>query len=269
MTSDEGPVTMEEQATRLALIRNLEALAANAWPAAEVSCLGGWRLRFTEGVTRRANSVWPNQPLAGAALNETLAQVEAFYAARKEPPRYQLSPAAEPADLDARLAARGYRAVARSAVQAVALPTILQRTKPLRLLPAFEVEVSEAYDEAWFVAYAAMEHAGAADHRVRRAILQRIAAQTAYASLRIDGSMAAVGLGVLEGAWLGVFCMATASAFRRRGAAAAILRTLAIWAQLYDAHHAYLQVMDDNAPARSLYAGAGFQTLYHYHYREK
>ncbi|MCL4860725.1 MAG: GNAT family N-acetyltransferase [Caldilineaceae bacterium] len=260
---------MDEQAARLALIRNLETLATNAWPAAEVSYLGGWRLRFTDGVTRRANSVWPNQPLAGADLDETLAEVEAFYAARREPPRYQLSPASAPADLDARLAARGYRSVARTAVQAVALPTIFQQTKPLRLLPTFEVELSEGYDEAWFVAYAAVEHADDAGLPIRRAILQRIAAQTAYASLRIDGSMAAVGLGVLEGAWLGVFCMATAPAFRRRGAAAAILRTLAIWAQLYDAHHAYLQVMDDNAPARALYAGAGFQTLYHYHYREK
>ena len=41
-------------------VRELEELAANAWPAGEVEELDGWRLRFNAGVTRRANSVWPN-----------------------------------------------------------------------------------------------------------------------------------------------------------------------------------------------------------------
>jgi ribosomal protein S18 acetylase RimI-like enzyme len=38
---------------------------------------------------------------------------------------------------------------------------------------------------------------------------------------------------------------------------------------LYDARRAYLQVMDQNAAAQALYARVGFETLYHYHYREK
>jgi ribosomal protein S18 acetylase RimI-like enzyme len=87
--------------------------------------------------------------------------------------------------------------------------------------------------------------------------------------LRIDGAPAALGLGVVEGDWLGIFCMTTDPGFRRRGAASAILRTLAIWAQLYDARRAYLQVMDQNTAAQALYARVGFETLYHYHYREK
>ena len=48
-----------------------------------------------------------------------------------------------------------------------------------------------------------------------------------------------------------------------------ILRTLAIWGQLYDAQQAYLQVMQNNPAAQQLYAKAGFATAYHYHYREK
>jgi hypothetical protein len=38
-------------------ITQIEALAANAIPAAIVQELDGWRLRFNYGVTRRANSV--------------------------------------------------------------------------------------------------------------------------------------------------------------------------------------------------------------------
>jgi ribosomal protein S18 acetylase RimI-like enzyme len=253
----------------LPLIRTLETLAANAWPPAEAEALDGWRLRFTDGVTRRANSVWPNGLLSGPAVDELLTEVEAFYAQRKQPARFQLSPVAEPADLDQRLAERGYRSVASTAVQVAELTSILRQTVPLRLHPEFEVEVSEEFDEEWFALYLAIEHGDDPQTVVRQSILRRIAAPTGYVTLRIDGQAASVGLGVVEREWLGIFCMATAPSYRRRGAASAIVRTLAIWAQLYEANHAYLQVMEENRAAQALYARAGFETVYRYHYREK
>lgn len=260
---------MPYHTSQLQLIDQLETLSASAWPAAEVASLAGWRLRFAEGVTRRANSVWPNHAEPGPDLETKLRQAEAFYAARRAPARFQISPAAQPADLDAQLAQRGYQPVAATAVQIAPVSDILQRTRPLRAYPHFEVEVSEEYAEEWFTFYAAVEHAGDAQLDVRRAILQRIAQPTAFAGLQIGGETAAVGLGVLEAGWLGIFCMATNPGFRRQGAASAILRTLAIWAQLYDARQAYLQVMDENSAAKALYHRVGFKTLYSYHYREK
>jgi ribosomal protein S18 acetylase RimI-like enzyme len=252
----------------LAQIRMLDELAARAWPAAEAIPLGGWLLRASEGVTRRANSVWPADSPANADLEDQVAQVEAFYAVRGLPVRFQLSPAVAPFCLDAFLAGRGYQHVSPTAVQTAALPSILERTPPLRHHPEFEVEVAEAYHDDWFHTYVAVEHAGETQLDARRAILQRIANTAGFVLLRIDGEPAAVGLGVVEGKWLGLFCMATAPRYRRRGAAAAILRTLAIWAQLYEARAAYLQVMEENAAAQRLYASAGFVTLYQYHYRE-
>lgn len=253
----------------LAQIVQLETLAANAWPAAEIVEVAGWRLRYADGVTRRANSVWPNAAASPMALAEKMAAVEAFYQARHLPARYQMSPAAQPADLDDYLAAQGYAAIAHTAVQAALITTILAKTPPLRHHPEFVIEVSEAFDEDWFVAYGAFAEENAAGFATRAEILKRIALPTGFALLRIDDQPAAVGLGVVEAGWLGIFCMGTAPTFRRRGAARAILRTLAIWAQMQGAEAAYLQVMDSNAAARPLYATIGFQTLYHYHYREK
>jgi ribosomal protein S18 acetylase RimI-like enzyme len=253
----------------VALIREIETFAAHAWPAAEVMALDGWSVRFADGVTRRANSVWPNAAREGAISEGLLAQVETFYATRSLPARYQLCPVAQPAELDERLAARGYRVVARTAVQIAELSTILAQTKPLRTQPTFVVEVTEEFDADWFAAYMAVEHADDGQGPARQAILQRIGQPTGYAALRIDNELAAVGLGVLEGGWVGLFCMATAPAFRRRGAASALVRTLAIWAQLYDAAHAYLQVLEENTAALALYERLGFRTLYHYHYREQ
>jgi ribosomal protein S18 acetylase RimI-like enzyme len=260
---------LDDAETRIALIQTVERLAANAWPAAEATELDGWQLRFTEGVTRRANSVNVNLSVGEAALADKVAAVETFYQERGLPIRYQISPAAQPAGLDENLAGRGYQAVAHTAVQIAELGQILRQTVPLRTYPSFEVEVSESFDDEWFALYAAIEHAADPQVLVRRAIFQRIAQPTAYTTLRIDGAPVAVGLGVLEEQWVGIFCLATLSEFRRRGAGGAILRTLAIWAQLYDAQAAYLQVMLDNQSAQSLYTRTGFTTLYHYHYREK
>jgi ribosomal protein S18 acetylase RimI-like enzyme len=250
-------------------IEQLETLAANAWPAAEVADLAGWRLRYTAGVTRRANSVWPNGATGAMGVAEKVLVAEAFYQARKLPTRYQISPVAQPVDLDAQLAERGYGAVAHTAVQVAPLATMLAKTPPLRQTPAFAIEVAEAFDEGWFAAYADFAEEDPAGFATRREILQRIGVSTGFALLHIDDQPAAVGLGVVEADWLGIFCMGTAPAFRRRGAARAILRTLAIWAQMQGADHAYLQVMHQNRAARPLYADIGFETLYHYHYREQ
>ncbi len=251
-------------------ILQIETLAANAWPATEVYEWDGWRLRHAAGVTRRANSVWPNGGAAeGTPVEDKWALVESFYSARNLPARYQISPVAQPVDLDSRLAERGYAAVAHTAVQVAPIATILANTSPLRHHPEFVVEVAETLDEGWFTAYAAFAEEDRAGLTTRRAILAHVAPTVGFALLEIDRQPAAVGLGVVEAGWVGIFCMGTAPLFRRRGAACAILRTLAIWGQLYGAQQVYLQVMDTNNAARALYGRAGFETLYHYHYREQ
>ncbi|HAJ37641.1 MAG TPA: GNAT family N-acetyltransferase [Chloroflexi bacterium] len=253
----------------LSTILTLETLAANAWPAAEVEICGGWRLRSTLGVTRRANSVWPNRDDGALPLDERLAQVEAFYAARRLPAIYQICDAMQPAQLDAVLATRGYALEAPTFVQVASLATLLTRLPSLRHYPAFEVEVSEEFDPQWFELYCTAEAVSSVAVPVRRAILERITPQHGFVTLYVNGEPAAVGMGVVEAGWLGIFSMATLPAYRRQGAARAILRTLAVWAQLYAAQHAYLQVMAHNIAAQALYASAGFETAYRYHYRVK
>lgn len=247
------------------LIGELEATAADAWPAAVVEHLDGWRLRYTENVTRRANSVWPNANGGQVPLPDKLNAVEAFYARRNVPARYQICPAAQPRELDHILAERGYVLDAPTSVQTASLTTLLSLAAPL---DTTGVRLRPDLDEAWFTAYGDAEPSSGHDAVVRRSILARIAIPHAYGLLAIEGAPAAVGVGVCEGAWLGIFCMATLPAFRRRGAATAVLRRLAEWGEERGATGAYLQVMQTNAPACALYARLGFTTLYGYHYRE-
>lgn len=247
------------------LIRHLEELAANAWPAAVVQIVDGWRLRFTWGVTRRANSVWPNNTANRFSVAEKLTLVEDFYDRWGSRARFQVCPAAQPANLNAILAERGYCSDALTAVQIAPLTTVLAGTEPKA---AYNVTVSDTFDEEWFATYCQAEQVSTHTAEARRTILQRIGPRTGYALLRLEGRPVAIGLAVAEQGWAGIFNMATQPEFRRQGAATAILRALAEWSQQQQATQMYLQVMEDNTPALALYARIGFETLYHYHYRE-
>lgn len=248
-------------------ILHLERLAYRAWPAAEVRALGGWRLRYTAGVTRRANSVWPNEADDALPMARQLAAVEDFYTRRELPVRYQICPAAQPPDLDALLEWRGYMSDARTCVQVADSAAVIAATAGRAADPS-AVTITPTPSDEWFALYCAAESVQGRAAAVRRGILGRIARRTAYAVLTLDGRRVATGLGVLDGAWLGLFSVATAPEARRRGAATAVLHALASWGRRHAAHALYLQVMRDNLPARTLYERAGFRTLYDYHYRE-
>jgi ribosomal protein S18 acetylase RimI-like enzyme len=248
------------------LIRRIEEMAARAWPAEVAEGLGGWLLRYSRGVTRRANSVLPLRSEGRQPLEERLARVEAFYEQRACPARYQLCPATDPPDLDRVLAERGYAAEALTAVQIAPATEVMARSRMAR---GHEVAVSHALTDAWFDTYCRAETVTEHAAEARRSILGRIKARTGYALLSVGGEVAAIGLGVVEEGWLGIFNMATRPEFRRRGAAMALLRALAAWGETESAAGIYLQVMEENEPARALYSRLGFSTLYHYHYRHE
>jgi ribosomal protein S18 acetylase RimI-like enzyme len=196
---------------------------------------------------------------------EKLALVEDFYDRWGSQTRYQVCPATQPANLNAILAERGYRSDALTAVQTAPLSTVLACTEPT---PAYTVTVTDTFDEVWFATYCQAEQVDTQAAEARRTILQRIGPRTGYALLRVDNRPAAIGLAVVEQGWAGIFNMATQPEFRRQGAATAILHALTEWSQQHQATQMYLQVMEDNTPALALYARVGFETLYHYHYRE-
>ena len=248
------------------LIQHLEYLSCNAWPAIIIRVMDGWRLRFNWGVTRRANSVWPNEANNRRGLTEKLMMVKDFYSFWNCPARYQICPAAQPADLDTILADRGYTSDALTAVQIAPSSTVLARTFSN---PNYTVTITDSFDRRWFDTYCQIEQIHERTAETRQRILQRIHPPTGYALLQVEERPIAVGLTVTEQDWAGIFCLATHPNFRGQGAATTILHALTEWSQQ---HHQikqiYLQVMENNAPALALYNRAGFETLYHYHYRE-
>jgi len=251
----------------LETVRFLDELAANATAASTVQLLDGWLLRAApEYPFRRSNSTLPHGG-AGAGLETRIAMVEDFYRHRGLPVRFQMSPAAQPDGLDDLLEMRGYEIEEPTLVLTAETARVVDRT---RRDDAGEVVVGEGIDEYWVGEYASAygdDEVGRERLRAYAQLLQRLAPTIGTAVLPVDETPSAIGLGVLERGWAGVYAMGTRREARRRGAATAVVHALACWAERHAAPRMYLQVEAANDGARQLYARAGFETAYRYHYR--
>jgi GNAT superfamily N-acetyltransferase len=230
----------------------LEAVAYDFWRAPEVAELDGWRLRFGQGVSGRANSVWPNGD-GSLPLDEKIDRTEAWYRSRGLFVLFQLTEAARPAGLEEALVARGYeQRVAPVSVQLAPIDDVLARTRG-------DAELSTTLDDAWVKLWTGTRRFENLD--AARAIIT-------------DGTVVfarvgdvAVGRGSVVGEWLGITAMATLPEARRRGHARAIVHALAGWGASHGCEHAMVQVDSANEAAMALYAAAGFTPHHEYRYR--
>jgi ribosomal protein S18 acetylase RimI-like enzyme len=242
----------------------LERTAFEAWQAEEVTALGPWRLRFMHGVTDRANSVWagPGEPPGG--FDDAIARVEAFYAERRRPALFQITPAADER-LDALLAARGYERYDDVSVQVAGAARVAEQGPR----DAADAQCDARLGAEWFELSGRRGRFRGEQIAVYRAFLERVAPRAGFASARPAGetAIAAVGLTIVAPPLAGVFSMLTLPEQRGRGLAGAVLGELARFAVARGAAQLYLQVSANNAPACALYARAGFAEAYRYHYR--
>lgn len=132
------------------MIRAIEELSMNAWPAMQTLHYDGWVLRFADGYTKRANSVNPLYD-SKMDLDEKIKVSESFYRDKGLPTVFKMTAASAPANLDTRLVARGYR---------IDSPTSVQ----LLDLSAAEYKITDAVDltstdsEAWHESFARMNN---------------------------------------------------------------------------------------------------------------
>ncbi|MFF3441115.1 GNAT family N-acetyltransferase [Streptosporangium sp. NPDC002721] len=229
-----------------------DRLVDQAWPALERVGAGGWTLRASDGVTKRANSVLPlGEP---EDLRAGVERAEKFYADRGLPCVFSVGGGATPG-LDASLRARGYRVVD---------PTLIM-TAPLvpgNEGPGERVELAEAPSQAWLDAWWSVDGRFGDDGLATAArILTGVPA--VYASLGRE----AVGRGVIQGEWFGIYSMAVPPHARRKGHGLKMLRALLSHARAQGTQRAYLVVVESNTAARALYERQGFTVAGRYHYR--
>jgi GNAT superfamily N-acetyltransferase len=241
-------------------IRTLEELSLNAWPALHTLFLGGWVVRLSDGYTRRANSVNPIYPVTGDREG-LIAACEGVYNRAGLPTYFKLTEAMQPPDLDARLEAEGYTLEAPDVVIQVC---DLKGFSP-EIVP--RVRLEDSLSEAWLDAFCRFYEIEGGKPGIIRRMLTVIQPEARFASLRVAGEIVAVGLGVVERGYIGLFDIATTPHLRRRGYGRQVVEALLAWGVESGANHSYLQVVSDNIPAVTLYESMGFKEAYRYWYR--
>ncbi len=89
-----------------------------------------------------------------------------------------------------------------------------------------------------------------------------------FASVTLDGEIAAIGRGVIDDEWLGVSAVEVAPDLRRRGLATAVMQALWRWGAAAGAQRCYVQVSSDNTAAVALYERLGYWRHHDYRYRQ-
>ena len=237
----------------LALRAERAGLDASAPP--QETNVDGWLIRLSPGKAKRSRCI--NALREGTLpLDELLARCQRAYDAAGLPLAVRVTPWSQPADLDARLAAKGWGAF--DAADVMVLRALAPDPAPAAL---------QALDAP---AYAAL--VGALRGSTATAIAahaERIAnAPVAYQGFALNdsaGQLLACGQMVVDGDIVGLYDIA--SAVRALGHGERLCRALLALAHAQGARQAYLQVGSDNAVAQRLYARLGFVFAYRYHYR--
>ncbi|MFF5791238.1 GNAT family N-acetyltransferase [Paeniglutamicibacter sp. NPDC012692] len=250
-----------KQDSRSAKPAFLDEVMSRGWRALEEEAVDGWVCRFSGGVTKRANSVLPlGEPADFAA---TLSVIEQRYAVRGLPAVFQISPDSMPADVDRRLAERGYQLDSPTLVQYVALTGDGNDGDSVA---DPRIELSDEPSDAWLETLWGVEgpHAPEAQELSRRILAET---PSVYASLVLDGRVEATARLALVGNLGGVYAVATKAESRSRGHGRAVVQALLAEASNRDLEGLWLQVVEANQIARRLYESLGFETVSRYHYR--
>ncbi|MDR6415858.1 GNAT family N-acetyltransferase [Pseudarthrobacter sulfonivorans] len=276
-------------------LRDLESLMDAAWPAPDRSESNGWVLRAAEGVTQRANSVWPREPGSDPhAQYAALREARLWYRDRRLPLIFQLFDDPRTAGLHSVLDAGGFTRQSETLVMwhnAGAKPASADSAVPHPLVPESHapesgVELSTEPSPEWLELWWQVDgRGGPAELAAARGILT--GCPSVFALVRSDdGVPAAVGRlalpaekpavpvhtsaapGGAAGGWGGLYCMATRPDARRRGHARGILQALLNEGAARQLAGYWLLVTAANSGAQQLYAAAGFSEAGRYLYRQ-
>ncbi|MDN3026557.1 GNAT family N-acetyltransferase [Streptomyces sp. S.PB5] len=242
----------------------LAHVSSRAWRPVESERLGEWELRAAAGFTRRANSVLPiGDP--GMPLDGALDAVRRWYGDRGLPAYIQTSTGAEGTQelLCAELERRGWVREVTAEMWIGGLAAVADRGEEAE---SGGVVMSREADDAWLARY---QRKG-----VSEVALKVLGSGPSVWFATVPGASegaapAAIGRCVVDGRWAGFSAVEVDPGQRRRGLATTVMAALARRALDEGASAAWLQVENDNAGARALYAGMGFAAHHaHHHYRE-
>lgn len=248
--------------------RMFEEFAMNAWPALSTHQFDGWLLKYANGYTKRANSVYPIYDSSIDFLAK-IDYVEKYYKGLSLDATFKMNDSDSLRLLDRLLEDKGYH---------VLDPTDVM----VRRIEANENEacdkdyiVAEGFNYEWMYAYIDLGNLNDNSDKSKEAIhtleamLKLIKEKTFYVRYEDEGVVVAIGQGVVEREHLGIFNILVKEDYRGNGYGKKLMNAIEVEGTKYGAKESYLQVVCKNQVACNLYKSLGYEKLYTYWYRRK
>lgn len=234
-------------------IAALEQAGYDTWTADHTADIGGWTVHGTEGYTRRVNcargeGTLPTDPDIRAAITNWLVE-------RGATPVVRVTPLLESETVDGITNLWGYRAVDRTLVMTAPISGGTGESAVRRV---------RCEDDDFLIELARLNGRSRETAEPRKRMMARVADRAV--GLWIEGI--AAGLAVASGQYAAVYSVAVEPGARRQGLARAIMAEAEVWSMEHGCDTTFLQVLETNEPAATLYKSLGFTTRYSYHYLE-
>ena len=245
-------------------IRFLEETAANGHVALNVMQYDGWLLRFSNGYTSRANSVSVLYPSAKPP-EEKIEYCEKCYEKQGLPTIFKLTDA--DTELSKMLTKRGYETVTPTDVMEVSIEEAglseFGNIESVKCLYAAE-------PDEWLPRFFAFENI--TDERKKntfREMLSKVMIDVSYGMLYYEGESVACASIAVEHGYALLQNVVVSSSMRGLGFGEKLCRAMIAKAGAMGAEHVFLQVVQTNQAAMSLYQKLGFRKDYTYWYMRK
>ena len=243
------------------MVRRFEEISNNAWPALQTIQYDGWILRFANGVTKRSNSVNLLYP-SFLDPDEKISFCEHLYESQNITPCFKITDIADPADIDFRLAQKNYFIHSSISFQTLDISRI--PSEPLN-----DISIESKLNSRWIDDFIRMNDFNPARKSTYIGIMKQLRLPKCLISLSRNHRTIGVGLGVVEGSYIGLFDLVVDKDYRNTGLGYLIVENILRWGRKQGADTAYLQVLTDNTAAIRLYEKMGFREAYQYWYRMK
>ena len=243
-------------------IKQIEDMSLNAWPSHKMELYDGWILRFSYFYTHLTNSV-VQFGTSVLPWREKIPYCENVYRRLGTPAIFKISPLVSP-DFDYVLENRGYRIEHTTNVMTMDLcgsdPEVSRDL----------VQFSNCISDKWIYSLFDLKKMTNPIHRnVVPSMYHAILKETICACIMDGDEIIATGLGILDRDYIGIYAIHVREDHRRKGYARQICSGLLQEGKKMGAQKAYLQVVEGNTSARTLYESLGFSQMYSYWFRVK
>ncbi|MFX1281022.1 MAG: GNAT family N-acetyltransferase [Promethearchaeota archaeon] len=250
-------------------IIRLQEFLMNSWPAKHYFFLNGWILRFTDGVTFRANSVFPIRYTGTQeTLNYDIKLVEYAYNRHKLEPVFTMPEFYEPSNLKEILLQQGYYSFDHT----IALSINVEEIQRVDIMNDFTYCILDSRTEEIAEFLAAFSKRDENEQKIIQKINQRIIIpKKCYMIAKDREKVIATLLAVLvPQGYLYIGDVFVHPDYRRQGIATSMLVNLiSRWGIDNSVKYIWLQVERKNNKALNLYYKLGMKQIYNYFYMKR